>query len=130
MLFKFKENISTLIASSFRSTPILLTHTLTGKLNSNYFIADTQSYKCSKGIKTLTLLLLQLPRVENIYFVPLTISHGKHPHFTLLLGYSVLMESSPQTLKSPNSIDSQTSNLPFMQRFIKVITVVMKPLLF
>lgn len=48
----------------------------------------------------------------------------------VLLGYSVLMELSPQTLKSPNSINNQTSDLPFMQRFIKVITIVMKLLLF
>lgn len=46
MLFKFKENIGTLIASSFRSTPVLLTHTLTGKLNSNYIRVDTQRHKC------------------------------------------------------------------------------------
>lgn len=41
VLFKFKENISTLIASAFRSTPVLLTQTLTGKLNSDLFIPDT-----------------------------------------------------------------------------------------
>lgn len=40
------------------------------------------------------------------------------------------MKSSPQMQKSSNSINNQTSNLPFMQCSIKVITIVMKMLLF
>lgn len=74
----------------------------------------------------LALLLLQLPRLWNTCLVLLRIPHGKHPNLPLLVGYWVLME----TLKSPNSFNSPTSNLPFVQWFIKVITIVMKPLLF
>lgn len=75
----------------------------------------------------LALLLLQLPRLSNTCFVLLRIptwQTSKSPAAAGILGINGNAEI-PKFFQSSNF-----KLLPFMRRFIKVITIVMKPLLF